>query len=446
MTTIKLGLKLKDSGNYTAAEKIFRDLLNNNPEYRDARLHLGNTLVASGHLEAGINELKKNLADYPQHTLAAYNLGYALFLAQHFQEALTAFTLALNLKPDLLDARINRGSTFHALGLFDYALEDFNQALVQSPERADTHWNRALTLLSMGHYNEGWQEYEWRWRREAHKRTYPYKFEQPQWNGTAFPKQRLLVYSEQGFGDTLQFARFLPQVKALGGTVIFEVRKELTTLFENFDGIDELVIFSHQKPQTTNFDLCIPLMSLPRCLNITLDELPQPTILTVNSTKQHFWRNQINKNKINSGLVWAGQATHANDQHRSLPLEKLTCLSKLKDIHLYSLQIGDAAQQVKIFPQQELLTDCAPYLHDFGDTAALISALDLVICVDTAVAHLAASLGKPTFILLSYVPDWRWQRGRQHSPWYPSVTLLHQTTPGNWNELCERLLCTLQKL
>lgn len=445
-TAYKKGIELKTIGNFHEAEKFFRTLLENHPHDPDAQLHLGNTLVAAGRLEEGIAELNKNLFRHPQHTLSAYNLGYALFLAQHFQEALMAFNLALSLKPDLIDARINRACTFHALGLLEQALIDFDQALLQAPDLADTHWNRALTLLTMGNYSQGWKEYEWRWQRDLRKRTYPHQFRQPLWDGEPFSEKRLLVYSEQGFGDTIQFARFLPQVKALGGTIIFEARKELASLCKTLDGIDELVTFSHKTPRSEGFELCIPLMSLPHRLNITLDNLPPPATLTIDLEKQQYWRRRINKNKTNIGVVWAGQTTHVNDQHRSMPLNALTCLSTLNNIDLYSLQTGSAGQQTGEFTSPEIIRDCAPQLHDFSDTAALINELDLVISVDTAVAHLAASLGKPTFILLSYVPDWRWQRGLKKTPWYPSVTLFRQTSPGNWSDLSQQLLQTLQTI
>jgi len=445
MNQFDTALKLKESGNFTEAEKIFRSILKNDAHNLDVRLHLGNTLVLMERLEEGISELRKNLAYAPHHILSAYNLGYALFLAQKFNEALMSFSRALELKPDMVAARINRGSTFHALGLLDSALEDFDKTLLQEPGAPEAHWNRALTLLTMSKYSEGWLEYEWRWLRENQKRTYPYNYTQPRWDGSPFPDQRLLVYSEQGFGDTIQFSRFLPQVKVLGGKVIFEVRKELAPIFAEFNGIDELVIFSHQKPQTINFDLCIPLLSLPLCLNCTFDNIPAPATLNIPADKQQFWHRRTDKNKLNIGLAWAGQSTHTNDRHRSFSLETMNPLAELDNIQLYSLQTGAAAQQVKNFPDKKIVEDCAPFLQDFGDTASLISELDLIICVDTAIGHLAASLGKPTFILLSYVPDWRWLRGSHNSRWYPSVTLLRQTSPGNWSELFTRLLKKLQK-
>jgi len=439
MNRLDTALKLKNSGNFSESEKIFRSLLKNNPKDTEVRLHLGNTLVASGQLKQGINELKKNLQNNPQHILTAYNLGCALFISQHFHEALVAFTKALDLKPDLVDARINRGSTFHALGLLDYAIEDFNQALIQAPEIADTHWNRALTLLTMGNYNEGWQEYEWRWKRASHKRTYPHQFKQPQWDGTAFPQQRLLVYSEQGLGDSIQFARFLPLVKSLGGELIFEIRPELAQLFGDLDGPDKITIFSPEKPPTDDFDFQISLMSLPLALDIKIEELPPPTIIKIDSAKKEYWNQQLDSKKINIGLVWAGRSTHTNDCHRSLPLTKFNNLANLNNIQFYGLQTGAPSRQINTFANPGKIRNCAPTLTNFTDTAAIINELDLVISVDTAVAHLSASLAKPTWILLSFVPDWRWQRSKQNSQWYSSVHLFRQPRPGDWENVFNRL-------
>ncbi len=445
MVTLEYGLELKQEGRLHEAEKIFRKLLAADPKNSSARHHLGNTLVADNQLKEGLRELKIVFTDDPQNGLVAFNLGCALFQAQLFQEALAAFSRATALLPELIDARINRGSTYHALGRLHEALNEFDKALKQVPNDADSHWNRALTLLTMGRYKEGFKDYEWRWQRNLKTRTYPYKFKQKRWQGDPFNHQRLLVYSEQGLGDALQFARFLPQVKELGGQLIFEVRPELAQIFSNCKGPDKIRIFSPHKPCEIDFDLQIPLMSLPSVLDVEITQLPEPCSISVDPDKKAFWRQQLDPDKINIGLAWAGRASHINDRHRSLPLDAFNNLTKLNHVHFYSLQTGSASRQIKTFANPEKIFDTTSKLHNFTDTAALISELDLIISVDTAVAHLAASLGRPTWILLSYLTDWRWQKTGISSPWYPSVTLWRQPRPGDWKTILENAALKIKR-
>ena len=439
MVDLEYGLKLKKEGHFQEAAELFRKLIAENLDTHKARHHLGNTLVADNQLNEGIRELQTVCNEHPKDGLARFNLGCALFQAQRFQEALAAFSRSVVLLPELIDARINRGSSYHALGRLPEALTEFDKALVQAPDEADTHSNRALTLLTMGHYREGFKEYEWRWQRNLRTRTYPFAFTQARWQGSPFPNQHLLVYSEQGLGDTLQFARFLPQVKKLGGYLVFELRPELAHLLDNLEGPDEITIFSSEKPCEVDFDLQIPLMSLPVILSTKINNLPKPISIPTNPRKRAFWKKQLDTNKINIGLVWAGRPSHINDDHRSLPLTACSDLIKLDNVNFYSLQTGPAAQQTKFLAHNENFFNVASQLINFTDTAALISELDLIISVDTAVAHLAASLNRPTWILLSFVPDWRWQREGKDSPWYPSVTLFRQPRPGDWDSLLNKI-------
>ena len=437
--SIKYGLQLKQEGQLQKAEQVFRYLLQGHQNNHQARHHLGNTLVAANRLDEGITELKKAYAASPKDGLFAFNLGCALFQAQRFQEALAAFSRSVVLLPELVDARINRGNSYHALGRLEAALEEFDRALKLAPKEPDTHWNRALTLLTMGNYREGFKEYEWRWQRNLRTHTYPYQFRQKRWQGEPFPKQRLLIYSEQGLGDAIQFARFLPLAKDLGGKIIFEVRPELSQLLENTEGADEIGIFSPHKPRKNDFDLQIPLMSLPLALGIGINHLPRPTKIKPDPSKRTYWNAIIDREKINIGLAWAGCATHVNDLHRSIPFVEFNRLADLDNVQFYSLQTGIPGRQATNFTSPEKLSDYTSKLNDFTDTATLINKLDLVISVDTAVAHLAASLNRPTWILLSFVPDWRWQRTGSNSPWYPSATLFRQPRPGDWGSVMEEI-------
>ncbi len=304
---LQSGVLFKKAGNFHKAEIIFRQILRDEPENKNARLNLGNILVVSGCLDEGLSELKKILLNDPHNDIVHYNLGYAFFISQHFKEALLAFTKALAINPSLINALINRAITFHALGLFENALTDFNQALKQDPSVAKTHWNKALTLLTIGRYREGFKAYEWRWRMSTKKQTYPYQFSQPRWQGQPFPNKRLLVFSEQGLGDTIQFIRFLPQVKSLGGIIIFESKPELTNLLKNFKEIDEISTFSPEKKRVNDFDLQIPLMSLPKVLNTEIKELPHRHISLSTLIKKNPGASNFILTK--STLGWCGPET-----------------------------------------------------------------------------------------------------------------------------------------
>jgi len=436
---LQSGVLLKKAGNFHKAEHIFRQILRDEPENKNARLNLGNTLVIRGLFDEGLTELKKILLNDPHNDIVHYNLGYAFFVSQQFKEALLAFTKALTVNPCLINALINRAITFHALGLFENALTDFNQALEQDPTAANTHWNKALTLLTIGRYREGFKAYEWRWQMSTIKQIYPYQFSQPRWQGQPFPNKRLLIFSEQGLGDTIQFIRFLPKVKSLGGTIIFESKPELTNLLDNFKEIDEMSTFSPEKKRGNDFDLQIPLMSLPSLLNTEIRELPPPAHFTVNLDKKTFWHQQLPPDQLNIGLVWAGNPKYSNDKNRSIPLVDFAEIANLRNIHLYSLQKGPPRKQINTVPFPQKITDSSAHLKDFSDTAAIVSELDLIISVDTAVVHLAASLNKPTWVMIPYVPDWRWQKAGKNSLWYPSVKLFRQSKPGNWNTVISEI-------
>ncbi|HDS16520.1 MAG TPA: tetratricopeptide repeat protein [Proteobacteria bacterium] len=442
MTDLAEGLALKQSGHTEAAIKVFRKLLQEDENNLDARHHLGNALISAGQTQAGIRELEKVYQKRPADPLTAYNLGCALFVDQQFSRALTLFSQTVRQLPGLLPARVNRGLTLHALNRPQEALADFYLALQKHPEDPTLNWNLALTLLSQGHYREGWAGYEWRWRQNTRERNYPHKFSQPLWDGRPFPGKTLLVYSEQGFGDAIQFARFLPLAKARGGRLLFECRRETAPLFVGHPAIDEQVIFSFSRAPQATFDLQIPLLSLPRVLEIELHNLPQPNPPALKPDQSRFWRQRLAADHFNIGLVWAGQPTHANDRQRSCSLKDLAPLLRADPAHklnlaFFSLQLGEARAQLTesngSIPDADMV-DCAPWLRDFGDSAALINELDLLITVDTAAAHLGGSLGRPVWVLLSSVPDWRWFRERRDSPWYPSLHLFRQRRPKDWTE------------
>jgi hypothetical protein len=321
-----------------------------------------------------------------------------------------------------------------------------------------------------GNFEEGWVEYEWRFR---HLKDQTKKWNEKgvhRWDGSPFVDKRLLVLDEQGIGDTLQFIRYLPMVKELGGTVIFETIQPLIRLLRNFRGIDELWDRESVNRSELAFDLYIPLMSLPGIFKTTLETIPaEARYILPDATKAQYWRQRLNKGEIKVGIVWAGKTSAEYRQNnisglehvhlgwagqpaskfasnRLTRLESFIQLSRIEGIHLYGLQKGDAAIQVKELSGVFDVDNLGEEFTDFSDTAAAIENLDLVISVDTSVAHLAGAMGKPVWVLIPFVPDWRWMIGREDSPWYPSMRLFRQSKKGEWDEVFQRIVRELHAL
>jgi hypothetical protein len=245
--------------------------------------------------------------------------------------------------------------------------------------------------------------------------------------------RRILVHDEQGYGDTIQFARYLPLVKSRGGYVILETREALAKLLSGFVGIDELVIRSDDRRPDTACDVHIPLLSLPMLFNTLPDTVPGVTpYLHAEPEKAAFWETRTRGDGLNVGIVWAGNPNHQNDAQRSCPPEHFAPLFSLEGVRFFSLQIGVDPRQKETLFQNYPIIDTEDGLKDFADTAGLIHHLDLIISVDTAVVHLAGAMGKPVWVLLPMIPDWRWLLDRSDSPWYPSARLFRQKRRGEW--------------
>ncbi|MCK4988575.1 MAG: hypothetical protein KAS40_23730, partial [Desulfobacterales bacterium] len=272
------------------------------------------------------------------------------------------------------------------------------------------------------------------------------RYSKPRWSGESFAGRRLFVHSEQGIGDILQFVRYLPSVKARGGTVIFETRKPLMGLFKDLSGIDELVMFSADGNPAAEFDLYVPLASLPGIFETTLENIPaEVPYLFADREKSALWKDRLTAVGLKVGLVWAGTDT---DPRRACPLGWLKSLSDISGVNLYGLQKGIAAEQIEVegLPQEMRMTNLGQEFEDFTDTAAVIENLDLVISIDTSVAHLAGAMGKPVWVMLPYAADWRWFLNRDDSPWYPTMRLFRQEKQGDWETVLQRITKELQKV
>jgi hypothetical protein len=322
-------------------------------------------------------------------------------------------------------------------GQYEKALDNYRHAIRFKPGFAEAHFNCAMVHLLNGNFSDGWQEYEWRLQRKEWKTLCPHRANLPRWNGESFVGKKLLIYDEQGFGDTLQFVRYLPLVKSRGGRVIFETRHQLIGLFDNFPGVDELVErISYDKP-AREADIYIPLLSLPGIFQTQLETIPKNTAyIYPNPDKVEQWRERISAGGIKVGLVWKGSGI---DPNRSFDPALFLPLAKKEGIRLYGLQKGFRHNPVhsEKIPAEMRILNLGDDLKDFSDTAGAIANLDLVISIDTSVAHLAGAMGKPVWVLLPYVADWRWFLDRNDSPWYPTMRLFRQKNRGCWDEVLQ---------
>jgi len=386
--------------------------------------------------------LDQALSIKPDHADARNNRGVALQNLGRPADALADYERALALAPDHPEASINKGNALLALGRYREALANDEEIIARRPDCGEAHFHAAHVQLALGNYHDGWKEYEWRWctrQLRAHRRD----FTQPLWLGQeSLQGKTILLHAEQGLGDTIQFIRYVQLVAQQGAEVILEVQRPLLTLARQLKGIAQTVARGEPLP---DFDFHCPLLSLPLAFGTQVHNIPQGPYLWAPSEHVHKWRGRLLHLKRPAvGLVWSGGATHGNDRNRSIPLKRLSPLFREENIGLVSLQRelrNEDAGILDCHPQIQML---GGELMDFCDTAAVISLLDLVITVDTSVAHLAGALGAPTWILVPAVPDFRWMLERTDSPWYPTARLFRQPSPGDWDSVIEHLCAELR--
>ena len=408
-----------------------------NPQVADFHNSLGLALAALGQGADAIRAYNRALELNPHDADTCNHLGVAIGNEGDLDLAIETFTQALRLEPDHAKACNNLGVALKAKGDVNAAVDRFRHATRLDPDYAEAHWNLSFVLLLKGEFEEGWEEYEWRIKKGAWDSNRRRFLERPDWDGSYFTGRRLLVYGEQGFGDSLQFVRYLPMVKALGGTVTLAIQGPLLELFRTVAGIDELVEILDDGPWAEEVDLEVPLLSLPGIFGTNLESIPSKTpYLFADPKKAEYWRARLRGPEFKIGLVWKGRPT---DPNRACPLERFAPLSHIPGVRLYGLQKNDPAAEAKDLPQGVVAADLGEDLSDFSDTAAAIENLDLIVSVDTSVAHLAGAMGKVTFTLLPFSPDWRWLLEREDSPWYPTMRLFRQKHRGDWDKVIKRL-------
>ncbi len=445
-----LGSALAVQGRLAEALASFSAAVATRPDYAEAHVHRGDVLRELGRDAEAIESyghaqaLRQDLADIH------CGRGIALANLKRVDEAIQSYDQALKLRPDYAEAHCGRGIALAALDRIDEALDSFARAQSLRPDYAEAHVNEATYRLLLGDFERGWEKYEWRWqtaRFKANRRS----FVQALWRGSDdIAGKTILLYGEQGFGDTIQFARYVPLVAAFGARIILEVPGPLHALTASLPGKPQIVSAGDPLP---DFDLQCPLLSLPLAFRTRLDTIPcDIPYLSAPAEKASAWRERLGAHtKPRIGLVWAGNPRkdqpHINrlDHERSLALDQIAPLLEVDACSFYSLQKGDDAQrQPREGPWCDRAVDFTDDLHDFSDTAALIENLDLVISVDTSVLHLAGALGKSVWLMNRYNTCWRWFRDRDDTPWYPGVRLFRQNAARDWGPVIGRIATALR--
>ncbi len=445
-TALKLqtALQHQQAGDLQKAEVLYRQVLQAEPNQADAWHLLGVIFALRGQQEQALAFFDKAIAIDSNEAMFYFNQGNALADLKRFDKALVSYDRAIAIEPDYVSGYLNRANALQALNRFDEAIFNHDRVIDLDSSYISAYWNKSLVLLLIGDFNQGWPLYECRWKHsELGINLRP--FSQPLWLGEQDIKGKtVLLHPEQGLGDTIQFCRYAQLVKARGATVIFEAPPPLMHVLNTLSGVDMLIEADGTEPPI-QFDFHCSLMSLPLAFKTEVHSIPHPeAYLFATPAKRDQWAHQLGpQTKPRIGLVWSGSTGHKNDHNRSIALAELlphlpaefeyVCLQKeIREIDQKAL----AQSTVRHFEAQ---------INDFEDTAALCELMDVVLSVDTSVAHLAGALGKSTWLLLPYAPDWRWLQDRDDSPWYASMKLYRQEADRQWQPVLQRVAEDLMK-
>jgi tetratricopeptide (TPR) repeat protein len=459
-----------------AAAESFRRALALKPDYADAHNNLGRLLMGVGQVDVAAEHFRKAVAADPKSHFAHNNLGTALHELGRLEEAKQCYRAAVQLKPEFAEAYGNLGSAHLSLdehapaicncrkaveldpvsgaGYFNLAnalraalqveeaLLNYERAIALCPDAPGYRWNYATALLQAGDYERGWNEYECRWTGCRELRGAKPVLRSPEWRGEDITGKTLLIWGEQGFGDVIQFARYATLAAECGARVVVACQRELVRLLRTVTGVSQVVAVDAPLPA---FDAHCSLLTLPKIFGTTIETIPpRVPYVAPESLQVMKWRERLEGQQgLKVGLVWGGRASNSVDRKRSVALSDLTPLAGVGGVRFFSLQKGEHANHADAATAGMTFVDWTAELDDFADTAALIENLDLVISVDTATAHLAGALGKPTWLLNRYESDWRWLLHRSDSPWYPTLTIYRQQVPGDWSPVIARVAAAL---
>jgi tetratricopeptide (TPR) repeat protein len=441
-----LGVLLQDGGRLDEAVLHHRQAVQLDPRCVEAYTNLGNVLVKRDQWDEARACYQAALQLQPGHPDGCNGMGNVLRVREgKVEEAVLFYQQCLQRSPHHVPALVNLGIVRQVQERLEESAAHYRQALQVDPACGEAHLGLAQLALLQGDFAQGWSEYEWRWQTQDFP---PHPHRQPLWDGASLEGRVILLHAEQGLGDTLQFVRYVPLVKQRGGTVLFQCQPSLQRLLATVRGCDRLFVRGEPLPLC---DVQAPLMSLPGILETTLDSIPAEVPYLFPAIELFAqWREELDVGEVLTiGLAWQGNPRNRQDRWRSLPLAQLVSLGQLEGVRLISLQQGSGSEQLSQVASQLTMDDLGGRMNapewDFLDTAAVVANLDLVITVDSAVAHLAGALGVPTWVLVPKPCDWRWLMGREDSPWYPGMRLFRQSERGQWTDVIDRLLKALQQ-
>jgi tetratricopeptide (TPR) repeat protein len=426
---LRIAVKYHNDGKILEAKEIYNNILEQDPNNSDALHLLGLINYQQNDYDQAIKYIK-NAIELKSTAIYHGNLAMTYNAKGDKKEAEKHFSNALKLNPNYDNANLayyNLGVYAMDNGEYEKALDLFSKSL-KLIDLNEAHWNRSITHLTLGKFKEGWEEYDYRFKisNPIDSRI----FKKQKWDGSNLQNKKILIVSEQGFGDDIQFIRYIPLVKEKGAHIILECKKDLMKLFQGISGIDQFIEKEEKAPEI-DYDCYIHLMSLPKLFP---NLIPNKTPYLISERN-----NTISSSKFKIGIVWAGNPENKTDKSRSTTQEKFDVFKEIPEIELYSLQ-----KDIKI--KDPDISDLSEKIKDFSDTASLIESLDLIITIDTSVAHLAGALNKPVWVLLSSNPGWRYLLNRNDSPWYPSMRLFRQKNLGDWDALFQEVKRALQIL
>ncbi len=434
------------NNHFLEAERLYKELLMLDANHAAALADLGALYLQTNKLSEGEACLKKSLLINPNQALVLNNLGTVYSNAHQFEDAVAYYAKAVELNPNYADAFSNLGLNQYSLSQFSEAEQSFNKALSLSPHFVRLNLNLGLLKLLLGDFEAGLPLYEWRWHTDETKNKIR-QFNKPLWLGAeSIAGKTILLHPEQGFGDFIHFCRYALDLDKMGANIILEVSKPLLPLVQSLSDKFTYITEGQTLPK---FDYHCPIASLPMVLNARLNTIPAySSYLKVPADKKQYWQKKLGKKTVpRIGIAWSGSIANKNDWKRSLPVHFLTTILRLEaEFHLLQKETKPRDWQILALNRvKSNLINHEADLHDFSDTAALIDEMDLVISVDTSVAHLAGALGKPVWLLLSYLPDFRWLLDRDDSPWYPTIKLFRQAKINGWKETITQLNDELAK-
>jgi tetratricopeptide (TPR) repeat protein len=442
---INLGILLQEMREPEESVRHLRRAVELRPEDPSGYNNLGVALSEQGKLNEAIECYQKLLEISPDYVLAWNNLGNSLRAVGRYDEAVMALNKALENKPDYVEAYNNLGIIHAQAEDYSKAIASYDRAIMLRPDYPEAHANRGLVYLLLGNFQQGWADYEWRWQGQhgMKRRSYAGKM----WDGSPLAGKRILLYYEQGLGDTFQFIRYAKELKDRGATVIFECQPHTRQILSRTPGVDEFIVRGEKLPK---IDFYAPLLGLPGLCQTHLDNLPRrvPYIFADPAMAWDWKRRMAGVDGFRVGIVWQGNPEHKGDKNRSIPLAAFEPLASVEGVRLISLQKNLGVEQIAALDGKfglEQFEGVAEDVDGWLRTAAIIANLDLLICADTSVAHLAGAMGVPVWIALPKSPDWRWLLERDDTPWYPTVRLFRQAVAQDWNELLGRMAEALRQ-